>query len=97
MPMLLYILISLLNGNIDYTLYFENEWLKFMTYLFLASLMAFLLTSFRPFLFLGSPERYLEYGVGFLSILFAYTLVQPSIRHQDSLFLIVLLITWSLL
>jgi hypothetical protein len=92
MPMLLYILISLLNGNIDYTLYFENEWLKFMTYLFLASLMAFLLTSFRPFLFLGSPERYLEYGVGFLSILFAYTLLQPSIRHQDSLFLIVLLI-----
>jgi len=59
-------------------LYFihQDKILFFIGGLFLSSFVAFLITSIRPFLFLGQAERYFEYGIGFFYIYFIYYLTR---------------------
>jgi hypothetical protein len=41
----------------------------FLTYFSLVCVSTFIITSFRPTRFLGEPERYLEFGIGFFCII----------------------------
>lgn len=83
LPPLVYLIIVLFLGNVDYHMFFEGQLITFISQVFLASVVIYLLTSFRPFLFLGSPERYFEYGVPFLSILFVYSLFKGTFQYPE--------------
>jgi len=58
--------------------FLENDALRFLSFLSLASILIFLLTSIRSFLFLGQAERYFEYGAPAIYILFLYYQVRTG-------------------
>lgn len=52
---------------------------KFIIYIFLTAFIIFIITSFRPFLFLGESDRYLEYIVIFSAIVLSLSLSEKYI------------------
>lgn len=63
-PLILVVMIDGYNNSFQYSGY-EKILMTFLLALFLI----FLVITFRPFRFLGEPERYLEFGFGILAIL----------------------------
>ncbi|MCP3678305.1 MAG: hypothetical protein GY721_12155 [Deltaproteobacteria bacterium] len=64
---------------------------QFSMAIIISSLFAFMLTSLRPFLWLGQAERYFEYSLPFLAIVSVYTFLQLSLDYESitfSLFII---------
>lgn len=74
-PMLPVLVLWAVQGRLDATFFTEAPWTAYLAALCVGALAAFVLTSLRPFLFLGQAERYLEYGVFYGSLLFVQVLL----------------------
>ena len=55
-----------------------------------ASCLAFVITSLKPFLFLGEAERYLEYSAFYINLLFVYLLLEQGIESSIVFWLVVI-------
>jgi hypothetical protein len=62
------------------TLFSNNSVVLFLSFLSIATILTFIVTSVRPFLFLGEAERYLEYGASFIYCLFVYYVSKNNIN-----------------
>ena len=55
-----------------------------------ASCLAFVITSLKPFLFLGEAERYLEYSTFYINLLFVYLLLEQGIESTIVFWLVII-------
>lgn len=86
-PILLYWWVS---SPDTFTELFSDNVIWYVTGLTLASFIAFIITSIKFALFLGEAERYLEYSVAFLHLIFVrYCIVS---EHSDEIIYIIILI-----
>ena len=79
---LLFFLIKLIIDNSGYI--YTNMLLVFLIGWILISLFAFLITSLKPFLFLGESERYIEYSIPLLNYPIHNSKYIASINHINS-------------
>jgi len=73
------------DGSIMYS---QGSWIEYFFFLTVGSIIIFILTSLKPFLFLGQAERYFEYSSVFITILTIYYWTSLSRPLSDLLFLI---------
>ncbi|MCQ9205008.1 MAG: hypothetical protein NG737_01675 [Omnitrophica bacterium] len=61
-------------------IFMANNISIYLSVLSISTLLIFILTSLKPFLFLGEAERYFEYGIGAWHFLFIYYLIKKDIN-----------------
>jgi len=70
LPTLVFLIIFFAKDYHQFISYLNNEILKYLVFITLASLIVFTLISFKWLSFLGEAERYFEYSTGAIIILF---------------------------
>lgn len=59
-----------------FALFLSNHILRYVAAVIASSIIIFILTSLKPFLFLGQAERYFEYSAPFICFLFIYSVIK---------------------
>lgn len=72
---------------------FEHDFFRVQIFWIVGTLLLWILTSFRPFLFLGEAERYVIFGLPPLSFLISLTLNIGAIGPQWTIFVILTLVS----
>ncbi|MEE4354213.1 MAG: hypothetical protein V2J25_15235 [Desulfatiglans sp.] len=67
-----------------------NEILKYINNIMFSSILIFLITSLKPFLFLGQAERYFEYSSPFIAVLFVFIVISIKGIYLSKIILTVL-------
>lgn len=75
-----------INFDTSFNLY-QAPFIKFLFVMVASSLLVFILTSLRPFLFLGEAERYFEFSCPFISILLIIFAIEMGM-NENVLFLL---------
>lgn len=91
-PTLFILLYWSCTDNNLFTVFFSNHILHYVAAIITSSIIIFILTSLKPFLFLGQAERYFEYSSPFVCFLFIYSLI----KIEASTFLLIFLFLFQM-
>ncbi len=90
LPLLWPVLYYIIQGEFEWNLLAQDQVLDFLWFLVLASFFVFAITSIKWFLFLGQAERYFEYSIAPLTLLFVYWITFADIPVSVGFYVIIL-------
>ena len=91
MPLLFALVYFVLNNSIFLSDIFQDQILFYLAVLTVADCILFILTSLKPFLFLGEAERYLEFCIMPVVIMFIYYIYVYTFSPEKTILLVLLI------
>ncbi len=93
-PPVLFLIYWAISDNTIINTFLNDDLLFYLSSLSISTIIIFIITSLKPFLFLGEAERYFEYSVGAIYILFVFytSMYNPSIIYWFVIYNIIIIL-----